>query len=184
MNKYIKIILLSLALTQGVVPSYGGFWTGVVVGSSSVNSNQCEEINIDTCFTPSQDCIKPLIKALGNAKESIYVQAYSFTNNDLAMALIEAKGRGVDVRVYIDKSRVKEKHCKIHKLIEAKIPVIIQKSKHIAHNKIMIIDDEMVITGSFNWTQNATKNEENLNFIKSKDSVKVYLDNWKEIVRK
>lgn len=47
----------------------------------------------------------------------------------------------------------------------------------------MIIDDELVITGSFNWTNNALKNEENLNFIKSKELVQVYLHNWKEIVK-
>jgi len=165
MRKYIKIILLSLALTQGVVPSYC-----------------CPKI--DTCFTPSQDCIKPLVETLRNAKKSIYVQAYSFTNNDIAMALIEAKRRGLDVQVYIDKARIKEKHCKVNKLIATKIPVRVQKSKNLAHIKIMIIDDEVVITGSFNWTQNALKNEENLNFIKSRQLVKVYLDNWKEIVRK
>ena len=43
--------------------------------------------------------------------------------------------------------------------------------------------DEIVITGSFNWTNNALKNEENLNFIKSKALVRSYLDNWKEIVK-
>ena len=163
MTKYFKIGLTCIALIQPVwsIPA-----------------------DVTTCFSPHQNCAKELIDTLGNAKRSIYVQAYSFTNNDVAMALIEAKGRGVNVRVYIDKSRVKEKHCKIHKLIEAKIPVIVQKSKHIAHNKIMIIDDELVITGSFNWTQNATKNEENLNFIKSKDLVIIYLDNWKRIVGK
>lgn len=181
MNKYIKIILLSVALTQGVVPSYADFWTGVAVGAAA-SSTSCPKI--DTCFTPSQDCIKPLIERLGKAKKSIYVQAYSFTNHDIAMALIEAKGRGVNVQVYVDKKRIKEKHSIIYKLIEAKIPVIVQKSKNLAHNKIMIIDDELVITGSFNWTNNALKNEENLNFIKSKELVQVYLHNWKEIVGK
>jgi len=163
MNKYLKIGLTCIALIQ---PAW------------SIPAD------ITTCFSPHQNCSKSLIETLGKAKKSIYVQAYSFTNHDIAMALIEAKGRGVNVQVYVDKKRIKEKHCKINKLIEAKIPVIVQKSKNIAHNKIMIIDDELVITGSFNWTQNALKNEENLNFIKSKELVQIYLYNWKEIVRK
>lgn len=162
MTKYLKIGLTYIVLIQPVwsIPA-----------------------DITTCFSPHQNCTKSLIETLGNAKKSIYVQAYSFTNNDVAMALIEAKGREIDVQVYIDKGRIKEKHSITHKLIEAKIPVIVQRSQNIAHNKIMIIDDEIVITGSFNWTNNALKNEENLNFIKSKELVQSYLDNWKEIVK-
>lgn len=162
MTKYLKIGLTYIVLIQPVwsIPA-----------------------DITTCFSPQQNCTKELIETLRNANKSIYVQAYSFTNHDIAMALIEAKGRGVNVQVYVDKKRIKEKHCKINKLIEAKIPVIVQKSNNLAHNKIMIIDDEIVITGSFNWTNNALKNEENLNFIKSKELVQSYLDNWKEIVK-
>lgn len=162
MNKYLKIGL---------------------IGFSIINPAWSVPADITTCFSPKNNCSKELINAIRNAKKTIYVQSYSFTNHDIAMALVDAKSNGVSVRVYIDKSRVKEKYCIIHKMIEAKIPVIVQKSNNLAHNKIMIIDDEIVITGSFNWTNNALKNEENLNFIKSKALVRSYLDNWKEIVK-
>lgn len=162
MNKYLKIGLTCIALIQ---PTW------------SIPAD------ITTCFSPQQNCSKSLIEEIENAKKSIYVQAYSFTNHDIAMALIEAKGRGVDVQVYVDKGRYSEPHSKVSMLTDRDIPVIIQQSRGLAHNKIMIIDDELVITGSFNWTNNALKNEENLNFIKSKELVQIYLYNWKGIVK-
>lgn len=72
MNKYLKIGLTCIVLIQ---PAW------------SVPAD------ITTCFSPQQNCSKSLIEEIGNAKKSIYVQAYSFTNHDIAMALIEAKGR-------------------------------------------------------------------------------------------
>lgn len=61
------------------------------------------------------------------------------------------------------------------------IPVFIDAIHAIAHNKIMIIDDEIVITGSFNFTKAAEeKNAENLLVIKSKELAKEYIENWQK----
>jgi phosphatidylserine/phosphatidylglycerophosphate/cardiolipin synthase-like enzyme len=60
------------------------------------------------------------------------------------------------------------------------VPTFIDSKHAIAHNKIMIIDRETLITGSFNFTKAAEeKNAENLLIIKSKDLSKIYIDNWK-----
>ena len=59
------------------------------------------------------------------------------------------------------------------------IPTLIDAEHAIAHNKIMIIDKETVITGSFNFTKAAEgKNAENLLILKSKELAKQYIDNW------
>lgn len=61
------------------------------------------------------------------------------------------------------------------------IPTFIDAEHAIAHNKIMVIDKETVITGSFNFTKAAEeKNAENLLILKSKELAKVYIDNWKK----
>jgi phosphatidylserine/phosphatidylglycerophosphate/cardiolipin synthase-like enzyme len=60
-----------------------------------------------------------------------------------------------------------------------RIPTFIDDKHTITHNKIMIIDKEIVSTGSFNFTKAAEeKNAENLLVIKSKELAKVYMDNW------
>ncbi len=59
------------------------------------------------------------------------------------------------------------------------IPTFIDAEHQIAHNKIMIIDRETVITGSFNFTKAAEeKNAENLLILKNKELAKIYIDNW------
>jgi phosphatidylserine/phosphatidylglycerophosphate/cardiolipin synthase-like enzyme len=63
--------------------------------------------------------------------------------------------------------------------MNARIPAYIDAEHAIAHNKIILIDRSVVITGSFNFTRAAEeKNAENLLIIRSKELVKPYLDNW------
>jgi len=144
----------------------------------------CYQADISVCFSPHENCSIKVIKAIDNAKKSIYVQAYSFTHNEIAEALIGAKKRGIKVIVYIDKGREKETYSKTKKLRENNLSVIVQDEtkRGLAHNKIMIIDDDLVITGSFNWTQNALRNEENINFIKSKELADIYKNNFEETI--
>ncbi len=79
----------------------------------------------------------------------------------------------------LDKSQRKERYTAATFLVNAGIPTFIDDKHAIAHNKIMIIDRETVITGSFNFTKAAEeKNAENLLIIKDKELAKVYIDNW------
>jgi phosphatidylserine/phosphatidylglycerophosphate/cardiolipin synthase-like enzyme len=60
-----------------------------------------------------------------------------------------------------------------------RVPTYIDAEHTIAHNKIILIDRSIVITGSFNFTKAAEeKNAENLLIIRSKELTKLYLDNW------
>ena len=65
-------------------------------------------------------------------------------------------------------------------LANSKIPTFIDSIHAIAHNKVIIIDKNTVITGSFNFTKAAeSKNAENLLIIKSDEIAKLYIENWK-----
>jgi phosphatidylserine/phosphatidylglycerophosphate/cardiolipin synthase-like enzyme len=121
-----------------------------------------------------------IIKAIGQAQKTIKVQAYSFTNADIAKALLDASKRGVQVRVVLDKSQETEKYTSATFLVNSGVPVRIDDDFAIAHNKIMILDEETVITGSFNFTKAAEeRNAENVLVIRgNKDLAKFYLQNW------
>ncbi|MCY2927499.1 MAG: phospholipase D family protein, partial [Planctomycetota bacterium] len=113
------------------------------------------------------------------AKQTVYVQAYSFTSAPIAKALVDAHKRSVKVLVILDKSQRTEKYSSADFVAHAGIPVQIDAAHAIAHNKIVIIDGETVITGSFNFTKGAEeKNAENLLVIRSKDLAAKYLENW------
>ena len=130
-------------------------------------------------FSPNGGCTQAIIKAIDNANMEILVQAYSFTSAPIAKALINAKKRAVSVEVILDKSQRKEKYTSATFLANSKIPTHIDDKHAIAHNKVMIIDKETVITGSFNFTKAAEeKNAENLLIIKSKPLAGIYIENW------
>ena len=114
------------------------------------------------------------------ARSEILVQAYSFTSAPIAKAFIDAHKRGVRVQVILDKSQETEKYTSATFLANAGVPVRIDDDFAIAHNKIMILDDETVITGSFNFTKAAEeRNAENVLVIRgNKDLAKFYLQNW------
>jgi phosphatidylserine/phosphatidylglycerophosphate/cardiolipin synthase-like enzyme len=134
---------------------------------------------ITVCFTPGGNCTEQIVKALGDAKSSILVQAYSFTSAPIAKALLEAHTRGVQVQVILDKSQRTEKYSSADFLANQGVPTMIDANHAISHDKVMIIDGETVITGSFNFTKAAQeKNAENLLIIRDPALASQYTANW------
>jgi phosphatidylserine/phosphatidylglycerophosphate/cardiolipin synthase-like enzyme len=151
----------------------------MVAGASAWAGEQSARPKV--CFSPEGHCAGYLIEAIASATASIRVQAYSFTARDIAEALIAASKRGVDVEVIVDKSQTSERYSVLADLSEAHVPVFIDYCCAIAHNKVMIIDNHRLITGSYNYTKAAeAKNAENLLMLDDAELAKAYLDNWNE----
>jgi len=136
---------------------------------------------LEVCFSPHGECTSAIVKELSKAKDSVLVQAYSFTSDPIAKALLNAFRRGVKVEVILDKRRKTEKSSKVTFFFEAGIPTKIDAAHKDAHNKMMVIDGETVITGSFNFTNAAEKkNAENLLIIHDRKLAEKYVKNWLE----
>jgi phosphatidylserine/phosphatidylglycerophosphate/cardiolipin synthase-like enzyme len=134
---------------------------------------------LEVYFSPKGGCTEAVANEIGAARTAILVQAYSFTSAPIAKALVEARRRGVDVQVILDKSQRTEKYSSADFLLHAAIPVYIDAQHAIAHNKIMIIDGHTVITGSFNFTNAAEEhNAENLLVLRSPQLADTYAANW------
>lgn len=130
-------------------------------------------------FSPRGGCTAAIADALRNAKREVLVQAYSFTSAPIAKALVEAHKRGVRVEVILDKSQRTERYSSADFLAHAGIPTYIDAAHRIAHNKVMVIDGDVVVTGSFNFTKSAEYyNAENLLVLKSEKLAGMYRRNW------
>jgi phosphatidylserine/phosphatidylglycerophosphate/cardiolipin synthase-like enzyme len=131
-------------------------------------------------FTPPANAVAAIIKAIDASDREVLVQAYGFTHNGIAQALVRAHQRGVLVRVLLDKKSASSNRYVISVLQHAQIDVR-QDGKHaIAHNKVMVIDLNKVITGSFNFTNSAaTRNAENFLILKSEELAQQYRLQWK-----
>jgi phosphatidylserine/phosphatidylglycerophosphate/cardiolipin synthase-like enzyme len=136
--------------------------------------------DIQVYFSPNGGCTEAVVENLNKATNSVLVQAYSFTSAPIAKALVDAKKRGLNVEVILDKSNRTEKYSSADFIAHAGIPTFIDAKHAIAHNKIMIIDGKTILTGSFNFTKAAeTSNAENLLVINDMELAKKYADNWK-----
>ncbi len=132
-------------------------------------------------FSPKGGGQQAIVDAIGQAKESIYVQAYSFTSVPIAKALVDAARRGVKVIAILDKSQRSERYTGATFLRNEGIPVWIDADHAIAHNKVMVLDGNVVVTGSFNFTRAAEeKNAENLLIIRDQRLAKLYTNNWQK----
>jgi phosphatidylserine/phosphatidylglycerophosphate/cardiolipin synthase-like enzyme len=135
---------------------------------------------VETFFSPKGGATSAVVSALAAAKKSVHVQAYSFTSAPIAGALVAAHRRGLEVRVILDRSQQTEKYSAVDFLQNAGVPVFIDAAHAIAHNKVIILDEETVITGSFNFSKAAEEsNAENLLIIhQTPDLAQKYLSNW------
>jgi phosphatidylserine/phosphatidylglycerophosphate/cardiolipin synthase-like enzyme len=123
--------------------------------------------SVEVCFSPKGGCMEAVVRELKKARHEILVQAYSFTAEPIALALVEAKKRGAHVEVLLDRSNEQESYSDLHILMEQGLAPLIDANHAIAHNKIMIVDKRTLITGSFNFTNQAEhENAENLLIIK------------------
>jgi phosphatidylserine/phosphatidylglycerophosphate/cardiolipin synthase-like enzyme len=140
---------------------------------------------IQVYFSPNGGCTDAILSQINQAKTEILLQAYSFTSKPIAQGLIRAQKRGVRITAVLDKSNRRQKYSAATFLKNVGIPVFIDDKHAIAHNKIMIIDNRVVITGSFNFTMAAeNKNAENLVILDGlPDLTRAYQENFQKHLR-
>jgi phospholipase D len=109
---------------------------------------------------------------------------YGLTSRSIVDALIAAQSRGVDVAIKTDKKE-SEKHAQatlITKLKAAGVRVEVSTQQRNLHDKFAVIDGQRVITGSFNWTQNAElRNRENLVVLDCREIAAAFEREWQSI---
>jgi len=151
----------------------------VIITLLLLNISSLAHADSKVYFSPNGGCQDAVVSEINKAKISIDVAMYSFTSREIAQALVEAKSRKVKVRVVLDKGQKLEGYSKSRYLIEKGFEVKYHNGDGLMHNKFAVIDDKILITGSFNWTAGAEhKNEENLLIITDKDLIKKYEDRF------
>jgi phosphatidylserine/phosphatidylglycerophosphate/cardiolipin synthase-like enzyme len=148
----------------------GGVFFGLDIANDTKNNA------IKACFTPGKHCDEFISGYIGASKSELLIQAYHLTNRKIIVAMCYAQFRGVNVTLILDKAAKKEL-LKIPSNCYGK--VYIDYKKAIAHNKVIVIDKQSVITGSYNFTEAAEhRNVENIVWINMPEIAKQYRDNF------
>ncbi len=126
---------------------------------------------VEVMFSPSDGVQKRLLEELAKAKHSVRMMAFSFTAPEVAKELTSLAKRGVSVRCLFDNGQAHGEYSQNKFLGRNGVAVRLAPNRSgKMHHKVIIIDDETVITGSYNFSRNAERsNDENILIIKNKE---------------
>lgn len=169
------VVLLSFLIAIAIFAFAGG-------QTQAVEPSE-KQGRIDVLFSPNGGCCDRIVREIESAKKHIRVQAHFFTCRVIAEALIDAADRGVKCEMLVDKSQVGQRWAKLPELAKGGVKIHVDKKHATANNKIMLIDKTTIITGSYNFTRAADKeNAENVLIIKNHaDLFDAYIENYEKL---
>jgi len=153
----------------------------VLMGETSELRQQLEIEVLGVYFSPRGGCEDQVLYWISKANVSIHILIYSFTLDSVGDALMDAHNRGVEVQVVFEKEQIAQ-YSEYQKLTAGEVEVRNDTNSELMHNKVMIVDGLIVLTGSFNWsTSGEESNNENLIVINSAYIAGIYEEEFREI---
>jgi phosphatidylserine/phosphatidylglycerophosphate/cardiolipin synthase-like enzyme len=155
------------------------FGTHAEVGAQK-SSMTIDGVQVENYFSPVDEVMQKLVQYVKGSRKSIRFMIFTYTHADLSAAMIAQAKAGVDVRGVIENRGASQ--GALVPLFCAKLPVKVDGNKYTMHHKVMIIDDSIVVTGSFNFTVSAdTANDDNLLVIHSPAVAALYLQEFERV---
>jgi len=171
--------IVSVVFFQVLATLKGGDTLSTASADTNLSNSPTQAEVLGVYFTPPAGAAQAIVKTIDASSSEVLVQAYGFTHNAIAQAIIRAHHRGVKVSVLLDQKSDHTNRYVVDLFNNAQVTMR-QDGKHaIAHNKVMVIDEHIVITGSFNFTNSAeTRNAENFLILKSSALAARYKEEW------
>ncbi len=178
------IVMDSPALAAIYEREFVEMWEGGEFGPRSTSTLGEQETTIDgtpvqILFAAEDDVAEKLVPLIESAQSSIRFMAFSFTHDEMGAAVLARAQAGVDVRGIFETRGSETEYSELPALYYAKVPVRQDGNKRTFHHKAFVIDEKMVVTGSFNFSANANdSNDENLVIVTNSDIAALYLQEF------
>ncbi|MBW3015392.1 hypothetical protein KY330_03155 [Candidatus Woesearchaeota archaeon] len=157
---------------------YGDFGEGARVEYDEIVLNGHR---LNNYFCPEDDCEEHVLEILDSAEDSVYFMTFSFTSDPIGQKLIDLAGRGVEV-IGVFEASGRGQYTEYDKLKDIGLNVTLDKNKAKMHHKVFIVDEKVVVTGSYNPTSSGTsKNDENVIIIYDEEIANLYLEEFAEV---
>lgn len=158
-----------------------GFLAGLALSYFSLLSSPSPS-HVWVCFSPREPCLDHLADLIRSARHSIMVRAFILSSPPLAEALLTAHVTGVNVRLLTDEQQSQSPWSLVTWLATRGITVRIDRTPEfggLAHNKVIIVDERAVATGSPNFSRAASsRNAENLVVLKDEEACRRFVEDW------
>ena len=136
-------------------------------------------------FSPGIACKRNILSHIQRAKFKLDVAVFTISDNDIRDELINAKNRGVQVRIITDNDKAMDEGSDIRFLSDNNIDIKIDQTSNHMHHKFSICDEKIVLTGSYNWTLSAAKfNQENTIEISDTETVNAFQEEFNQLWQK
>lgn len=117
----------------------------------------------DVYFSPADDCRGAIIECFQQARSSADVCVFTISDNRISRAMEAARRRGVKVRVISDNDKTMDRGSDILVMASRGMSIKVDETPNHMHHKFAIFDNELLLSGSYNWTRSAANhNEENI----------------------
>jgi hypothetical protein len=118
---------------------------------------------LEVHFSPGDECLQAIRKLFSQATRTVDVCVFTITDDRIASSILDAHRRGVRIRVITDNDKAYDEGSDVRRLESAGMEVREDRTECHMHHKFAIFDGRTVLTGSYNWTRGAARNnEENL----------------------
>lgn len=117
---------------------------------------------VEVYFSPDDGVAGRIVRILQDAERSIHLLAFTFTADPIAEALLERDAAGVEIHAVVEASQASGLGSDVDRLRKAGLDIRLDGNPARMHHKVIIIDEEIVLTGSYNFSRSAEeKNDEN-----------------------
>ncbi|MDQ3292076.1 MAG: phospholipase D-like domain-containing protein [Bacteroidota bacterium] len=131
-----------------------------------------EKVIQQVFFSPGTDCLNAILEQIEMAQTSLKICVFTISDDRISRAILQAHRNRVAVKIITDNEKLFDIGSDIKQLAQAGIPIRVDNSPNHMHHKFAIVDDYLVLTGSYNWTRSAAKyNHENLVITSAKNIV-------------
>lgn len=139
-------------------------------------------VPVQIYFASENDVVSALLGAINSATSNIRFMTFSFTRDDLGEALLAQAEAGIDIEGLFETTGSETRFSEMPRLLCAGLDVRQDGNNGILHHKVFVIDGETVITGSFNYSNNAVEsNDENVLIIREPAIARLYLDEFERL---
>jgi phosphatidylserine/phosphatidylglycerophosphate/cardiolipin synthase-like enzyme len=155
---------LAFNLAQGAINEFGQItaldWLQGVIKLLYASEN---EIKASAFFSPGEDCLHRIRRLIGESRKTLDICVFTITDNRIVRRLEEALARGVRIRIISDDDKSMDLGSDLAHLSKAGIDCRLDRTTAHMHHKFAIADNDLLLTGSYNWTRSAaTENDENI----------------------
>ncbi len=158
-------------------------WLSDVVGLLSHHGHkEARQPQSEAHFAPGEDPLGSIHEQFRRVRQTADVCVFTITDDRIFGAITGAARRGVQVRVLSDAEKSQDRGSDIRALEQVGIPVVLDDSPAHMHHKFAVFDRVRVLTGSFNWTRSATReNCENVLVTDDLALVSAYADEFERL---